>query len=349
MRRHLTVLAAGLTLSGLAITPSALAADGFTVPPSPSDLGLDVGVVYARLPSVNGFGFAVDDLGYDFIRQYDHSQAIEGAGPGVSLHLGLPDFATRGWFGDAKMNIDIDAFWIMDTVSAHTNLASGEFLDMLPVNGGPTFDGLYFGNPASIKSKGDANLSSVDVAWTLEHPMGDRGMSVLFGPRFAYQAQSYSVTTSSSLETFEFLTKENVSAYFVGPEIGVRKVGPLGGGATYELIARAAALYLDSHLDAAQKVLVGGSSVFKLNGHDNNDGFSGRVELGSGVTMPFPNSAMLLSLNGSVTWWSAVPQVVNPRSGPGVNAASKNFRAASLSTGDMWTAKAMAKVTVPLD
>ena len=125
-------------------------------------------------------------------------------------------------------------------------------------------------------------------------------------------------------------------------------VGPLGG-ASYHVTARAAALYVDSNLKAAQDALIGGNSVYRVATRDTDDGFSGRVELGSGITLPFPNSKMLLSLDGSVTWWSAVPQIVNPRSGKGVNSASKNFPAAHLTTGDMWTAQATVKATIPLD
>jgi hypothetical protein len=355
MRQHLKILAVGLAVSAGAAS-SALAQDGFVVPDSPYELGLDVGVVYVRLPSVNGFAYSVDHDNYDFIRQYDHSTAIEGFGPSLSAHLGIPDLGGRGWFGDSKLNIDADAFWVLNNLSAGTHLSAtcgcdAQFLDLLPVNGGPTFDSLFFDPIANIKSKGTANFEGVDVALTLEHMANaDSGLSFLFGPRFAYQSQKYKVTTSSSLEPFQFRTKEDVAAYFIGPEVGVQKVGPLGGGASYHLIARAAALYLDSNLKASQDVVSGSGTVFHLfDQRDSKDTFSGRVELGTGITVPVPNSKMYLSLDGSVIWWSAVPQIVNPRSGKGVNAASKNFPAAHLNTGDMWMAKATVKATIPLD
>lgn len=356
MRRLLAILAAGLAASA-GVASSATAQDGFVVPDSPYELGLDVGVVYVRLPSVNGFAYSVDHDNYDFIRQYDHSTAIEGFGPSLSGHLGIPDLGGRGWFGDSKLNIDADVFWVMNKLSASTHLSAtcacdAQFLDLLPVNGGPTFDGLFFDPVANIKSKGNANFDGVDVALTLEHMAnGDAnsGVSFLFGPRFAYQSQRYKVTTSSSLEPFQFRTKEDVAAYFIGPDIGIQKVGPLGGGASYHVVARAAALYLDSNLKAAQDVLVGGNSAFRLAQRDTEDTFSGRVELASGITVPVPNSKMTVSLDGSVIWWSAVPQIVNPRSGKGVNAGSKNFPATHLTTDDMWMAKATVKATIPLD
>jgi len=356
MRRLLAILAAGLTVSAGAVS-SAAAQDGFVVPDSPYELGLDVGVVYVRLPSVNGFAYAVDDIDYNFLRQYDHPTSIEGFGPSVSAHLGIPDLGGRGWFGDSKLNIDADVFWVMNNLSASTHLSAtcdcdAQFLDLLPVNGGPTFDGLFFDPVANIKSKGNANFDGVDVALTLEHMAnGDAnsGVYFLFGPRFAYQSQKYKVTTSSSLEPFDFRIKEDVAAYYVGPDIGVRKVGALGGGASYHLVARAAALYLDSNLNARQDVLVGGNSAFHLASKDTENTFSGRVELGTGITVPVPNSKMLLSLDGSVIWWSAVPQIVNPRSGKGINAGSKNFQAAHLTTDDMWMAQATVKATIPLD
>ena len=74
MQRYLTVLAAGLVVSGWAVS-SAMAQDGFVVPDMPYELGIDVGVVYVSLPKVNGFAYSVDHDNYDFIRQYDHPTA----------------------------------------------------------------------------------------------------------------------------------------------------------------------------------------------------------------------------------------------------------------------------------
>lgn len=347
---RLTALLAGLTALGAVAPTSAKAEEPFVVPPSPYELGLDFGVVYASVPSINGLGFSVDDFNYDFVRQYGGASAIEGFGPAVSLHLGAPDFGGRGWFDGARVNLDAQAFWVMSNISARANLDDEEYLDLLPVDGGPTFGDLYF-DPAQIKSHGEGRFGALDVALTVERSFahGAGNTSVLVGPRFAYQSQTWDVTTGSSVEDFDFRLNQQVSAWFVGPEVGIRHVQPMGGGAEFNVIARAAALYFDADLDSSQHVLVDGDKVFGLHSRDNDDGFSGRIELGSGFTVPFPNSRALFSLDGSVTWWSAVPQIVNPRSGPGKAANTANFRAAHLATDDMWTAKAVARVTIPLD
>ena len=85
-----------------------------------------------------------------------------------------------------------------------------------------------------------------------------------------------------------------------------------------------------------------------LTRHDSSDDFSARLELASGVAVPIPNSRVLLTLDGNVVWWSAVPQVVNPSSGPGIDANDHAFSPTHLGSDDMFTASLTAGLKIPL-
>ena len=295
------------------------------------DFAFSAGGAYVSLPGVNGFSTTIDNGPFVFLRQFDGTTALEEFAPSVSLHLGTPDFDSP-FFGGVHMNFDISGVWVSASDNADTVLAEApspsladEFLDVLPINGDLISRSSYLPRSRinSAPARHDGLLAGRG-AITLEGPATRRGaseVSILAGPRLAYQEQDYSatITDSSGHSSNRHDLDESVSAFFGGPEIGFRSVMPFGNGGDFHVIGRAAALWYGARLDAHQR-LDANNLDLDLDRHDSSDDFSARIELASGVAVPIPNTRVLLTLDGNVVWWSAVPQVVNPSSGPGIDA-----------------------------
>jgi len=202
----------------------------------------------------------------------------------------------------------------------------------------------------------DEDFWQVEGAFTLERPlttMGSTAVSFLAGPRLAYQEQDYEATIVGTglqlppgLPPQKYVIEEDVSAFFVGPEVGVRSVMPFGNGADFHVVGRAAALWYDARLSAEQEFAL---EHFGLKRHDTEDGFTARIELAPGISLPIPNSSAVFTLDGSVIWWSGVPSVVNPRSGPGIDANHQRFTPVHLGSDDMLgvSVKAGMKIALP--
>ena len=167
----------------------------------------------------------------------------------------------------------------------------------------------------------------------------------LAGPRLAYQEQDYSATITDGSGTPAMRHDlERCLRLFGGPEIGFRSVMPFGNGGDFHLIGRAAALWygaLDAHqlLDATDLDL---DLTVATAVRPSVRVWSWRRGSGSD-----PNSRMLLTLDGNVVWWSAVPQVVNPSSGPGIDANDHAFSPAT-SAAATFTASLTAGLKIPL-
>ena len=258
--RH-SVLVGVSVIALVGLTQWAAAADGDG---SRFDFAFSAGGAYLSLPGVNGFSTTIDNGPFVFLRQFDGTTALEEFAPSVSLHLGTPDFDSR-FFGGVHMNFDISGVWVSASDNADTVLAEApspsladEYLDVLPING-DSIPGLpiFLGPGFTPHQHVTMDFWQVEGAITLEGPATRRGaseVSILAGPRLAYQEQDYSatITDSSGHTTNRHDLDESVSAFFGGPEIGFRSVMPFGNGGDFHVIGRAAALWYGARLDAHQ-------------------------------------------------------------------------------------------------
>jgi hypothetical protein len=350
------LLLACTVLTALVILPSGAAAGDNA---SRFDFDFGGGAAYVSLPKVNGFATDINTDFGDFVRQFDGTPALEGWGPAVGAHFGSPDF-DGGFFSGARFDADITGVWASATPSPPIHLADrpypafSDFLAEIPINGGI--------NPAAISFPGtspnqqvDMSFWQIDGALTLERPVAvvnGTELSILAGPRLAYQEQDYQATiTGSALGTnLEYSLDEDVAAFFGGPEIGFRSLMRLPGGGDFHVTGRAAAVWYDAQLDAHQRFtgFVGGVVHDDLSLHDTDDNVGARLELASGVAVPIPNTRFVFTVDGSFVWWSAVPQVVNPRSGPGYNHFTDAPSPARLGSDDMFVASLMARIKIAL-
>ena len=333
-----------------AIPGLALAADPVD---KPFELSLTAGAAYVGLPNVNGFATAIDDRSFNFIRRFGGDTGI-GIGPAFSLDFLSPTFDGPDLLGGARINVELDGIWATASASTETELEPDELLDLLPIDGGPS-PGALFTTPQRPREDVDAQFLQFEAAFDIDQPLrsvGPTNLSVLLGPRVAYQEQNFEATIVDDLRLTDthYELDERVWTIFAGPEIGFKATTRFANDVELHLTTRAAALWYRAELNADQSFMaLPPVGLGRNHAFDAAEDFSTRLELTTGFTMPLRNSRMFFSLDGSVVWWTAVPEIVNPSSSPGVVASSHDFTASHLGKGNMLTAALTARLTLPIE
>jgi hypothetical protein len=148
---------------------------------------------------------------------------------------------------------------------------------------------------------------------------------------------------------------ERVESWFVGPYLGFALEGEPLDRLSVSLDFDLALLYHQADLDARQDVVgfmsgptlscdgaSGTDCRFEFRERDKDEDFTARPRLRAGVDVDL--GPFIVGLSAGVTWWSHVPKIENPQVG---SFAPSEFEEARIGSGDMLTADAGLKITIP--
>jgi hypothetical protein len=82
---------------------------------------------------------------------------------------------------------------------------------------------------------------------------------------------------------------------------------------------------------------------FRFHERDKDDDFTARPRLRAGLDVDL--GPFIVGLSAGVTWWSHVPKIENPQVSSAF--AGTGFDEAEIGSGDMLTADAGLKITIP--
>lgn len=168
--------------------------------------------------------------------------------------------------------------------------------------------------------------------------------------------QEYNIRQDARLSGFQNISQtldEDLDSFIIGPAVGVDLQFAQGSNTTWHVLGELAALYVDTDLTARQNadwtgLGPGGPLPVVLVQTDDENSFSGRVNLGLGVEHNF--GPMSLGVEGSVTYWSYIPKVDNPKARVGDETGVATSRPAQvrIDDDDMTTGQVMLTAKFPI-
>jgi hypothetical protein len=182
-----------------------------------------------------------------------------------------------------------------------------------------------------------------------------------FGLVVADLNQDYNIRQDARLSGFRDISQtldEELDSFIIGPQVGVDLQFAQGSNTTWHVLGDLAALYFDTDLTARQNAdWTGIGRVFGpptptpviLAQNDDESAFSGRVNLGLGVEHDF--GPMSLGVEGSVTYWSYIPMVDNPKARVGDETGVATSRPARvrIDDDDMTTGQVLLTAKFPIN
>ncbi len=308
--------------------------------------GIGGEATYLNFDVTNGFATAIGAAGLGtFIRQAEGGTDFDDIGGGGNMHVLVP-------LRDGPLGID--AFHLVfggdaassDGGSGTIQIGAGEFLHLLPVNGGAA--------PTAINTPGITDYdSNTDFhrfygAPTLGWNQGSLTLKV--GPLVEFKTYDLDVDftniTGLSAPGFEALD-EKVDVWSAGPMLAAIMSVPLGGNFSGFLGGQGAVLRASGHLDAHQDLNIAGG--FATLSRDQSDRAADVAFMGRGVAgVSVAAGRFVGSLYGAAEWRNDMYEIVNPRSGPGVDAFTANFAPAHLEQTDMWSLSIGLKASIKI-
>jgi hypothetical protein len=307
--------------------------------------GIGGEATYLNFDVTNGFATAIGSAGGAFIRQAEGGTDFDDIGGGGNMHVLVP-------LNDGPLGID--AFHLVfggdaassDGDSGTIQIGPGEFLHLLPIDGGIV--------PAAINLPGTTTYDSVTDFYriygapTLGWNQGSLTLKV--GPLVEFKTYDLDVDftniTGLGAPGFETLD-ETVDVWSAGPMLAAIMSVPLGSHFSGFLGGQGAALWASGHLDAHQHLnFANGFATLSRDQSDSADdlAFMGRGVAGVSVTA----GRVVGSLYGAAEWRNDMYEIVNPRSGPGMNAFTTSFSPAHLEQTGMWSLSIGLKGSIKL-
>lgn len=265
------------------------------------------GGTYLSQPVVNGLGAVIDDGPYDFIAQPDNGFDLSGLGIVGGLEF---------W---GRLYLGAEFTWAGDSAASVLELPAGPptpYLDTLPIDGSTSPGAIVSGGGAAIDVTSDANF--IRFSKSLGYVLPTTGPRVAIGLYGSFSRLDFNAQFAEQGGTDYMLLDETVRAYSVGPMVALRQEFQLGPNASAYLQGRAAILYSHGALDAYQEASNIGTPLTVTDTHSN---LAGLVEMRVGVDlMTAGNATIGLFAGASVR--NDTYRIVNPRSGPGLNASN---------------------------
>jgi hypothetical protein len=297
-------------------------------------LGYGLEASYFDFDAANGFASAIDAGSFLFIRQAENGFEFDALGSGGNMHALVP-------LNDAFLGVDNFHFVFGGNFASDggsTTIATGatEFLDTLPITGAIS-PGAIGGAGFTAALKTNVDFYRLYAAPTFGWGFG--AITANFGPQIEFK--KYSLDADFTSIGFMNLD-EDVEVWSAGPTLAVMAKAPLFSGVEGFVGGQGSLLWTSGNLDAKQQA----SNIAQVSVSDSAEdlAFMGRGVAGISVgTGRFSGS-----LYGSAEWRNDMYEIVNPRSGPGVDANAVTFTPVHLDQTDMWVLSIGARVSVKL-
>ncbi|MEM1288829.1 MAG: hypothetical protein AAGH60_10800 [Pseudomonadota bacterium] len=286
-----------------------------------------IGAALIDAEVVNGLGTVNDTIGFDFISQSDQGEDLSavGIGGGVDAYI---EHGSSQFFGDAII-AGFDAVFVEDDTTQRQAAADLSFVDVLPIDGTTSLGAIFVGDPlqADVDIEYTQFGGYLGIAFNAEtlglvtgaDPAGDP-MSAYFG--FGAYASYSQLDLDSNVfnvdNPLEFAAlDEEVDVFSIGPMVTAALSTTFEGGFRAAIKGDAAVLYTNADLDAVQTASNLGLPL-SVSDSENDIAFLARLTAMLGYDV---SEDATLGIQGSVTARNDYYSIVNPRSGPGLDAS----------------------------
>ncbi len=318
------------------------------------------GLIAVELPKVNGYATSVSDGAGSVVRQQlDNGHQIEDSdilghlGIGVALQKPTTNFA------EVRMQIEGIHATVDDGKTRAETLGAGQFLDILPVDASRDNNlaspGIIALGGQTVTTAVEAEAELTEIKWSSEgdfvpSDFGSAGKvfpQVSAGLILTQLDQDYQITQTVAGFAQNHRLNQELDAFYIGPFVGAglayHPIDPL----KFTVGGEIAALFVDAELDAGQNAVLGGLAPFSAQRSDEDSDVSGRASAKVGMEYDF--GIFRIGAAGQFTYWSYVPELVNPNLAVGANvlSAATTVRPANIGDDDMMTYEATLNATVP--
>lgn len=319
-------------------------------------LTVESGAVWYTPPKLNSFSNSVNLASYVFIRQSKYNEfEVDDAGFTGNIVLGFTlDKHPQTFLNLRNVRIELNAIHGIsnETFNSSEIVNASEFFDILPINGNPSQGAMATaGQQVTTSATGTfrINEAGITLKADLPHVNGRKIGNILptlsIGALISKIETNYSVSQQSIPAGAFNNLDEGLRATCLGPYIGgTLLIQPLKD-INLSIKADIAALYSWAKLIANQKTSV--ANIMHYYQDDKKYYWSTRIS--SGAAIDYDAGPVIIGIEGTISYWNAMPGIVNPRSGPGIDADVAKFDAAHIEKGKMADKKLMFKVYVPLD
>jgi hypothetical protein len=328
----------------LAVSAAATAGEPARIE-TPSGIVIEggIGVGYVWLPRINGFATVIDEASFLFIRQSDGTPRLEDVLASGHMRISVPGGrAGLPW----RLNVALAGATASDKHGSTIATAGGEFLDILPISGAASPGAIASGGtPATLRARADADYVLGSVAAELPGAMrfGPITTGVEVGLAYMRMGSTWNAQHIVTGTTAHSLNEEAVGHY-VGPMLGFNSVYQLRPGVRLVGYSRIYGFWYDGDLDARQtSTLLGPLAV-----SDSDNGFGVRLDSRYGLELSGAGGTRV-GFYATSSWQQNVAQIVNPRSGPGIDANAVTFTPTHLEKGEMSAIGGEVRFIVPLN